>query len=263
MAELKDLDEAFDTLSLVNEPDMDVYLKVIMSVDEKTAQNIRGELNHMMIKYIDADPILKGKLALNSYDKYNPDYLTKTYRKLQDMRLTTFVGNIRNSIMNIMSKSNTMSAAFQILFQYLYGLDGLDNYQLTDHESKINKAFIAACSICSSFDLDIIRMHNNICNTVQLLNNKLDSKVRPITALKCQALVNGETLIGFVCRFTIAVPEARHIPVRLYMGDFPDDVVPRIVKYFNESRAELDSQPFKLEDTLAYIAKHRSDDCEN
>lgn len=54
MRPLQELDEAFNTLDLVNSPDMDAFMKAIMFMKKKPAQNLRGELNNLGNCILDA-----------------------------------------------------------------------------------------------------------------------------------------------------------------------------------------------------------------
>ncbi len=85
-----ELDEAFDELSLINCTDLDVSLKIIMLSDEKTAQSIRGDINHLMLKYIAADPSLKDKLKKSDYMSFNDVCLREAYNKIRDAKIAHY-----------------------------------------------------------------------------------------------------------------------------------------------------------------------------
>lgn len=91
-----ELNEAFDDLSLVNCTDLDVYLKVIMLSDEKTAQSIRGDINHLMQKYIAANPELKYKLKKSDYISFNCTYLNDSYNKVRNTKIEYYESKIQN-----------------------------------------------------------------------------------------------------------------------------------------------------------------------
>ena len=245
-----ELDAEFSTLSLVNATDMDAFLKVIMSVDEKTAQNIRGDINHLMVKYIDADPVLKEKLIKNDYCQFDLGYLQPVYTKVRVVQLNAFYNNICNSIRHIVKTSYSISNAFDIIGSYVYRLRDLKDFQLTDN------AFLTACSKYCHFDDDIK------CKSVLLLNPKYTYQFRPVDDLSyCPIVAEMGKLIGISFSFSSEkfLPTGRPIYAHIYAYELSDHTIEQIIKYFNGRRDEnSDMMSYKLEDTLAYIANKRN-----
>lgn len=254
---LNELDAVFSTLDLVNSSDIDVYLKVIMSVDEKTAQNIRGELNHLVAKYIDADPVLKEKLIRNCYDEYNQSYLRTTCKKIHNSQLDTYIKNVSISIINIIENSDLIDQVFNIIGTYIYGLINVKNFLLPENESDVIDAFIRSCSALSHFDKDMVRIHTNICKIMLLLNPGYDHKSAPVTSLSYKFVtINNSILIGVCFKFTNEVPPIRNIPILIHFKDLSTVAIERFITFYNkETEVKV-----KLEDTLDYIAKNKNDD---
>jgi hypothetical protein len=94
----KELNAAFETLDLINCTDIDAFLKVLLLVDEKTSQNIRGELNHMMLKHIESDTDLKHKLIKNNYIDLNYARFTSMTKKIKDGQIDHYRSNIKKVI---------------------------------------------------------------------------------------------------------------------------------------------------------------------
>ena len=251
--ELDKLDEAFSTLDLVNSSDVDVYLKVLMSVDEKTAQNIRGELNHLVAKYIDADPVLKEKLTRNCYDEYNQSYLRTTCRKIWNSQLDTYVKNVSISIVNIIENTDFIGQVFNVIGAYIYGLINLNNFLLPENGLDEVNAFTRSCSALPHFDKDTVIIHRNICKIMLLLNPDYDHKSAPVTNLSYKFVtINNSILIGVCFKFTNDGPPIRNIPVIIHFKHLSKAAIERFISFYNKE-AEM---KVKLEDTLAYIAKN-------
>jgi hypothetical protein len=254
MAESKnistELDEAFGTLALVNANDIDVFLKVIMSVDEKTAQNIRGEINHLMAKYIDADPDLKGKLIKNDYAQLNTQYLQSAHWKVLKGKFNALRDIISNSISNIIKNSYSFSNALGIINHYVYELPGVENFRSADDK------LLAACSQYLHCDNDIKNMHNSICKTVLILHPDYDYQFIPVDKVSFDSISVNGALVGIRFAFTSEkFPRgSKGVLGYVYVDDLTEHIIEQIIKYFN-NRGDV---MYILEDTLAYIAKKRT-----
>lgn len=110
----EELAKEFETLELVNCTDMDVFMKVILLSNEKTAQSIRGELNHMVKKFIDKDPELKQKLIKNSYAEMNYNTLLDIIGPLRTKKIQYHKNEIRKLILNE-SKNTKFARIMEIL----------------------------------------------------------------------------------------------------------------------------------------------------
>ncbi len=105
--EIKELDKQFETINLINCKEVDVFIKVLSLVDVKNANNIRGELNHVVKKYIDTIPGLKDKLLNEDYDNYNLDYIKGTFVTMAEYKTHKYYEILKDTIAETMNKIGT------------------------------------------------------------------------------------------------------------------------------------------------------------
>jgi hypothetical protein len=203
-----ELDEAFSTLDLVNTNDIDVFLKVIMSVDEKMAQNIRGELNHVVAKYIDSDPNLKRNLKNNYYSNFNINYLSKNYHKVRDRQI--YVKNVwlGNSIKD-----------------YLLGSDNVFN------------AFNTIKNMFNIMDDKLVYIHNILHDLTMLMDPKFDGEGKMFDHIYINTISTGEVLTGIKFRFLTLRSNKTYGEIRIAavikMDNFSDEKIREVISYFS------------------------------
>jgi hypothetical protein len=96
----KSTEEKFDLLKLINHTDIDAFLKVLLLVDEKTANNIRGEFSHAVIKHIEADHELKEKFIANNHAELNYNRLINITKNIKNAKIEHYKNNIKKVILD-------------------------------------------------------------------------------------------------------------------------------------------------------------------
>ena len=264
---LSDFDEAFGTLSLVNATDMDVYLKVIMSVDEKVAQNIRGELNHVVTKYIDNDPELKEKLKKNYYFNYNADYIIDHYHKLKKQQMEhgeRIIGYVVKKIMELSNETNDGLCVFDIIKHYVKGVATIKSKHLssTDADTFLNK-----CCLDLKYSKHIATIHNALTKMFKTLEMIFDSDSPMISHIFVDPVENNysrHALNGFTITFGSEIELGKYyngdIVIDTSIINFSDNEIVELVEYFRECNLCEDECScgyrgvpyFSYEDTLKY-----------
>ena len=155
------LDEAFSTLSLVNAPDMDVFMKAIMLMDEKEAQSLRGELNHVMCKHLDSDAKLRQKIIDNKYENFNIRYIKEMYSKIGNAKVEVYRDSMKKSIIAIIDLCETPDQFIRIMTDYVENAPSILSDNLTPGIATID--FMNKCCKYSKESIKhLINIHSSI-----------------------------------------------------------------------------------------------------
>lgn len=126
-----DFDATFSTLSLVNSPDMDAFIKAVLIMDDKPAQNLRGELNHAIAKHLDTDEKFRKKFIDNKYEDFNLGYIKEIYKKLINAKTDLYKGKIKESLIAILESCESLTKFNGVMRDYAIGAQDLSYNNLT------------------------------------------------------------------------------------------------------------------------------------
>ena len=166
-----ELDEAFSTLSLVNSPDIDAFMKAIMFMKKKPAQNLRGELNHLIGKYLDEDKELRQKFIKNKYEEFDFSYIEDIYYKVLNAKIDVHRKEMKMNIIKILDTCETFVQFEKIMKNYADRAQELDNNDLSNIDAYSN--FIASCCNHEASINYLADLHSSIHQIYKLwkLNN--------------------------------------------------------------------------------------------
>ena len=154
-------DEAFSTLSLVNASDMDVFMKAIMLMDEKEAQSLRGELNHVLCKHLDSNAKLRQGIIDNKYENFDIDYVEEIYFRIGNAKMAAYKRSIKKSLIEIIDFCKTFDEFIQIMQAYAKGAQKLLSDNITPGTSTID--FMNKCCRRSKASIKpLINIHSTI-----------------------------------------------------------------------------------------------------
>ena len=254
--ELDNLDKAFSTISLVNATDMDVYLKAIMLMDEKTAQNLRGKLNHVAAEFIDADPALKKLIEKNNYLNFNIKYLSENYYKTRDAQIQLNKTKLKYHILELINLTGSFSNTFRILNKYVKGLKNVSENNLTIEYSAINGKFVKEC--CEDgYKKIITNIHFRLYRLFTLLDHTYDSKSLMISRINTYPVLNHVTkALKSITIFFIR--EDKRVSLNINMRKLTDIQIMDLIRYFNNCEISgLGCMEFC--DTLLYVDSDEDD----
>ena len=239
---LSDFDEAFSTLDLVNATDMDAFLKVLISVDEKVAQNIRGELNHVVAKYIDTDPELKKKLQENKLHKFSIKYLQDSFYLLRKNHLKLLNDNLFNTAMSMITNSGSILLVFKHLDIYALGIRKVLNSHLIETDEKIKEKFIRNCTINETFLKEIQDIHMCVVRITNIIDPNYNiSKLCIVPQLDPEHDDDGK-LYKLYYSFLLDHSEVDHIrniiQVPLLLAKLDKSIVKQITDHYEGSENE-------------------------
>jgi hypothetical protein len=124
-------EDKFELLKLINCTNIDAFLKVLLLVDEKTSNNIRGELNHMMLKHIESDPKLREKLMVSDIAELNYGRLHTMTKNIKKEKIAYYKTNIKKVILDELNISG-FRRLMSIINLYFRDIELYDN--TTDRE---------------------------------------------------------------------------------------------------------------------------------
>lgn len=247
------LNKEFEILDIINCHDLDVYLKVLMLSDEKTAHSIRGEINHIMQKYINADQDLKIKLQKNNYINFNHTYLTESLNKVKMRKISYYKDIIRQAFIDLVNTENDIFSLFPAITQYFRHYD---NFILGTYRCKI-----------PNYSNFLAILHANVTSIAELLKEEHQKICAIFHYTEAHGPYVGikNNIIGFDIRF-VARYELNdglgEIPIvidfRLDLLNVDDDFIIKIFKYFAEKFYIYD-----LNATLKAVAESRKKRLDN
>ncbi len=114
MDSLSELEKLLEEKTLANCSDIDFYLKCIMYSEKKHANNIRGDINNYVIKYLDDN--LKKLLIENDYSKMDLSYLRETYTKLLINKIDYHKNQIKSLFVNLIDDMRDINSLRERFF---------------------------------------------------------------------------------------------------------------------------------------------------
>lgn len=172
---MDDFDSAFDTLDLVNSLDMDAYMQVIMLMDKKSAQCLRGELNHVAGKYLDSDEKLRQKFIEKKYEDFEIGYIEDIYFKVLNAKIDSHRNIMKENIIKIIDTCVTFVQFRELIENYADVVSNLDNNELSientygEYLSNMHASYYQIYKLC--------RLHNCgncILDSITIMTNDAD-----------------------------------------------------------------------------------------
>ena len=229
-------DEAFSTLDLVNAPDMDVFIKAIMLMDEKEAECLRGELNHVLCKYIDGDEKLKQQLIKNDYADFNPEYIVRECLKVQEKKLELLCNRVLQNIKSILVKNEDFIHMIENIYNYSDFIQTSEGTLQTD-EGWLKNSDKAQYS---ELDEDLIdefkQIHLCLCEAIELINPEYVNEAHIMyTSPECDLIrvedVNKGASITFYLNCQLKHMYELVFTVNLYFSEFDKSMVKQMKEY--------------------------------
>jgi hypothetical protein len=237
-----DFDHEFSTHDLVNAPDMDVFLKLIMFMDEKSSQCLRGELNHIAAKYIDRCPRTKAAIKKNNYLSYDIKYLSEYYHKTKEIQIKLFTKSLKTLLVDLIKETDSIFNTFRLISKYVKGLEWVRENKLTPDDSIINSGFAARC--CErEYQHLIIPIHSTLYKLVSLQCPTYNSTSTMLNRFEIRTSYDRHTMalksvgVVFIC-------ENLHITSSICMRKLTDEQIQQMLKYF----AECEKSGFRYEE---------------
>ena len=254
---LDELDKAFSTLDLVNATDMDVFMKAIMMMDEKSAQRLRGELNHVLVKHIDTDKALKKKLTDNFCGSYDISYISEIYHKMRKVKIFDHQSRIEHIVLNIIKTSNSIEQVHKMMRHYVDGLAYIHEPELTEEPSDINDRFYSECVMDIKYHKEIAYMHNCLLQILKLIAYDYKPSTSMIDSFGVRAIRHRSVMKGIAFVFTsecaVDYSEETIIMCRIPFNNMPHSIIQQMVEYFNDRTGNMNTYSF--EKTIEYF-KH-------
>jgi hypothetical protein len=232
-----DFDREFSTLSLVNASDMDVYLKVIMSMDKNSSQCLRGELNHIAGKYIDNDPELKKRIQKNKYSEFAIDYLKQSYYLIRKSHIRVLQDKLLNAAMEMLKKSGSIDFVLKSITVYAHNVKAVKNSHLIETNEKIRTKFFKACRISQEYREEFQTIHMCIVDILNIIDPKYIIKNKRIN-IATQIDMNEEDgqLVGLRYTFCTSHTGSEYleniIPMQLWFANLDDNIVEQIKSHY-------------------------------
>lgn len=228
----RDFNEAFSTLELVNAPDLDVYLKVLMSVDEKTAQCLRSRLNHVAAEFIDADSALKVLISKNKYIDFDIRYLSENYHKVRNIHSKELKKVAVTCIVELINSTNSIFHTFRLISKYVSGSQNISENHLTEKYSDTNAKFVLAC--CEKdYSQIIVNLHCKLYKIFTLLDHSYDSNSLMITRFELDTCYIYKTKVLKSIKI-IFYSETQKVVLSISMRKLTDSQIKQLIMYFDE-----------------------------
>jgi hypothetical protein len=247
----EDFDVAFGTLDLVNASDMDVFIKVLMLVDEKESQCLRGELNHVVAKYIDRDDTLKSKLKDNIYENYNIKYVTDIYNKLRAVKIRKCHSNISYVIDKILKESSSFDYTMKIIDHYVHCLRSVNCPNL---DREIRKE----CVLDPKYENEILYLHKCLYQIIELIDIGYVPAISMIDTVSIRGLRKKDVLAGitFVFNYESMNDYANeyNIKCQVLFMDIDKTIVHEAIQHFSKS-----NYIYNYANTVAYLDARKLD----
>ena len=195
-------DAAFSTLDLVNAPDMDVFMKAIMLMDEKEAQCLRGELNHVLCKHLDSNEKLKQKLIENDYSKFNAKYLVESSIKLRENKMKVAGDRILQIICSILKRVPDISYVTTTFYNYVDIISEAESWYLTEEHWATRDKKWHELLIDPEILNEVKQIHECLLDIATLLSLEFEVDIQKIACHPINGpLMNSTDITGMYFKF--------------------------------------------------------------
>lgn len=246
-----ELDSTFSTLALVNAPDMDAFMKAIMLMDEKDAECLRGELNHVIVKYLDADEKFRQRFIENNYENFDTRYVREIHAKIIKATISSYENTIKKNLIEMISLLKDFTVFLNVWDHYV-----LRAPHLTTHIITADYALIDFKNICCKNKATVdhlVSIHNSI-NEIYSIWGVVDKTGIKTDQYGVDPIWEGYAIIKAI-GFTFYVERFdRRIRIRINLHELDVGIITQIVKRFTAT----EQFPSCIALTLEYVKSVQS-----